>query len=49
MCSRYEAELTIEKLRRLFPAAPENWLDKSNAFRVEKKYDSFYPKSIVPS
>jgi putative SOS response-associated peptidase YedK len=48
MCSRYEAELTIEKLRWLFPAAPDNWLDKSTAFLAEKKYDSFYPKSIVP-
>ncbi len=48
MCNRYEAELSIERLRKLFPNASETWLDKTKKFKDEKKYDSLYPKSVVP-
>lgn len=48
MCSIYETELTIERLRELFPKAPDTWLDKTKRFKEEKKYDSLYPRSIVP-
>jgi putative SOS response-associated peptidase YedK len=41
MCNRYEAN--IERLRKIFPNAPLGWFEK-----IDLKYDSFYPRSIVP-